>query len=217
MKKNGFTLAEVLVVLGIVGVVAALTLPSLMSNTTSAQIGPKLAKAVAMFDQANTALLNEQGADSLTETDLLSNKYQKEIIKYLKSAEGGSITNTPPGFSSNSIIATITAKDGTVYQAYSNGAPSATNDPAHSQLVGTVIIDIDGNSGPGEPGTDLFAFTWFADGSLRPYGGTGSKSIVNNWTTACPKPSQNGDYLTPSNYWACAGHVFENNLKVQYE
>lgn len=31
-KKNGFTLAEVLITLGIIGVVAALTMPTLIAN-----------------------------------------------------------------------------------------------------------------------------------------------------------------------------------------
>ena len=53
MKRKGFTLSEVLITLGIIGVVAALTLPSLISDTSSAQIGPKLGKAVSMFEQAN--------------------------------------------------------------------------------------------------------------------------------------------------------------------
>ena len=70
MKKKGFTLAEVLVVLGVIGVVSALTLPSLMSNTATVQIGPKLAKAVSMFDQANAALLSDMDVDSLLETNL---------------------------------------------------------------------------------------------------------------------------------------------------
>ena len=51
MIKKGFTLAEVLITLGIVGVISALTLPSLMNNHTKAQIGPKLAKAVSAFDK----------------------------------------------------------------------------------------------------------------------------------------------------------------------
>ena len=37
MKKNGFTLAEVLITLTIIGVVATLTLPALMSNTQEQQ------------------------------------------------------------------------------------------------------------------------------------------------------------------------------------
>ena len=32
MKKNAFTLAEVLITLGIIGVVAAMTLPTLIQN-----------------------------------------------------------------------------------------------------------------------------------------------------------------------------------------
>ena len=37
MKKNGFTLAEVLITLAIIGVVATLTLPALMNNTAEQQ------------------------------------------------------------------------------------------------------------------------------------------------------------------------------------
>ena len=70
MKKLGFTLAEVLITLGVVGVVAAITLPSLITDTATAQIGPKLAKAVASFEQANQALLNEQSVDNLSDTKL---------------------------------------------------------------------------------------------------------------------------------------------------
>ena len=33
MKKYGFTLAEVLITLGIIGVVAAMTIPTLISDT----------------------------------------------------------------------------------------------------------------------------------------------------------------------------------------
>lgn len=216
MKKNGFTLAEVLVVLGVIGVVAALTLPSLMSNTTSAQIGPKLAKAVAMFDQANGALLNEQGVDNILDTNLLINSglYTKEITKHLKATEGGSIAQLPPGYSAANIISTITAKDGTVYSMIHNGTSENTT-PAHQALIGAVIVDIDGNAGPGQPATDLFAFTWFADGSIKPFGGSGAKKY--DWNTDCKSPNTNGEKQTPSNKWACAGHVFENNLKVLYE
>ena len=52
MKKFGFTLAEVLVTLGIIGVVAALTMPSLVSSTGSAKIGPSLAKFANSFENA---------------------------------------------------------------------------------------------------------------------------------------------------------------------
>ena len=45
-KKNGFTLAEVLITLAIIGVVATLTLPALMSNTAEQQAVTALRKSV---------------------------------------------------------------------------------------------------------------------------------------------------------------------------
>ena len=45
MNNKGFTLAEVLITLGIIGVVAALTLPSLITNYQKKQIVAQLKKA----------------------------------------------------------------------------------------------------------------------------------------------------------------------------
>ena len=86
MKKNGFTLAEALITLGIVGVVSALTIPSLMSNTTKEQIGPKLAKAVSAFEQANQALLNANSVDSLSDARVLTSEstYAGTLANHMK-------------------------------------------------------------------------------------------------------------------------------------
>ena len=46
MIKKGFTLTELLITLGIIGVVAALTAPALNINANNAKAGPALAKAV---------------------------------------------------------------------------------------------------------------------------------------------------------------------------
>ena len=46
MKKNGFTLAEVLITLAIIGVVATLTLPALMTNTAEQQYKTALKKGI---------------------------------------------------------------------------------------------------------------------------------------------------------------------------
>ena len=66
MKKLGFTLAEVLITLGIIGVVAALTAPALVQNAGSAQIGPKLAKAVSTLELANQNMLTEAEAATMS-------------------------------------------------------------------------------------------------------------------------------------------------------
>ena len=51
-RISGFTLAEVLITLGIIGVVAALTIPTLISNTTGAQFKTAYKKALSTLNQA---------------------------------------------------------------------------------------------------------------------------------------------------------------------
>ena len=52
MKKNGFTLAEVLITLAIIGVVATLTLPALMTNTAEQQAKTALKKGINTLTEA---------------------------------------------------------------------------------------------------------------------------------------------------------------------
>src|SRR5574344_1424097 len=61
MKKSGFTLAEVLIVLGIIGVVAAMTIPTLMNQTGQAEFRTGCKKIISTLNQAvnmNVALDN---------------------------------------------------------------------------------------------------------------------------------------------------------------
>lgn len=52
MNKNAFTLAEVLITLGIIGVVAAMTLPALIQNHTNKTVATKLKKFYTQINQA---------------------------------------------------------------------------------------------------------------------------------------------------------------------
>src|SRR5574344_1750868 len=52
MKKSGFTLAEVLIVLGIIGVVAAMTIPTLMNQTSQAEYRTGFKKIISTLNQA---------------------------------------------------------------------------------------------------------------------------------------------------------------------
>ena len=83
MKKFGFTLAEVLITLGIVGVVAALTAPALVQNAGSAQIGPKLAKAVNTFEVANENLLSDTGAATVVGAGATGGDASSTSVNYI--------------------------------------------------------------------------------------------------------------------------------------
>lgn len=97
MKKNGFTLAEVLITLAIIGVVATMTLPALMTNTAEQQAKTALKKGINTLTEA--AQMNQaiDGFDyaSLTATEIdqeAQSLYgllaKRTNVDYLKSGEG---------------------------------------------------------------------------------------------------------------------------------
>lgn len=69
MLRRGFTLAEVLITIGIIGVVAALSTPAIMQNTQNAKIGPQLAKLSTTVETGIQAIMTDQ-----------EKKYFKDVV-----------------------------------------------------------------------------------------------------------------------------------------
>lgn len=63
LKLRGFTLAEVLITLGIIGVVAAMTIPTLIANTRSQQYRSRLKKTISTLSQAARMSQAQYGYD----------------------------------------------------------------------------------------------------------------------------------------------------------
>ena len=211
MKKFGFTLAEVLVTLGIIGVVAALTLPNLKINTANAQIGPALGKAASVFEQANEAMLDEKGCNSISQCGFANdNAYIDELTNYMKASTAGEITSVFDGVTYTG----LRAKDGAMYLVDFTDAP-VINDRMrpNRNYIGTVQIDINGTATPNAVGEDHFVFGLFDDGSLRPKGHADWQGGDNGtkWENTC-KADQ-----TPTNPSDCTAHIFDNNMKVLYK
>lgn len=214
MKKFGFTLAEILISLGIIGVISALTMPTLFINTSTAKIGPTLAKAVSAFEQANVMMLNDAEADSLEDAGIFipgggTDTYVNRLQNFLK----GTKTGTSEFLSKDGVKYTINTKTNAL------GVELNSSTIPHQDALGIVRIVIDNNTA--QDGINCFYFSFFNDGSLRPAGATGwigdgqpanaSADTHWNFNTNCPL---NG---TVRNAKYCAGHIFENNLKVNYK
>ena len=98
MRKKGFTLAEVLITLGIVGVVAALTIPAMTQNVARRQVGPALAKAINNLEMANKKALADNDARRLGEVNedyftlldsqLAGNIIEKNQLRYYITNDG---------------------------------------------------------------------------------------------------------------------------------
>ena len=86
-KFKGFTLAEVLITLGIIGVVAAMTMPTLINSTQGAQYKTAYKKALS----SQTADGTQQGQDADGEAQTLYTLF-KNRMNVVKVADGGDFT-----------------------------------------------------------------------------------------------------------------------------
>ena len=90
MKKDAFTLAEVLITLGIIGVVAAMTLPIITNKISDKQNIAALKKSYSIISQAAENVVREYGSFAnlceTGDTDCLRNifmSYSNEIEFHL--------------------------------------------------------------------------------------------------------------------------------------
>ncbi len=87
MKKQAFTLAEVLITLGIIGVVAAMTIPILMTAYRKKQTVTRLKRAYSIVQQSIRLSEDENGEVESWDTKLNGDEFFKtylaNYIKYL--------------------------------------------------------------------------------------------------------------------------------------
>ena len=75
MKKSGFTLAEVLITLGIIGIVAAMTLPALMQNYQKNVYVNGYKQAFSMLNTLTLKIMAEDGVDDMRNTSFYINAF----------------------------------------------------------------------------------------------------------------------------------------------
>ena len=87
MKLKAFTLAEVLITLAIIGIVAALTIPSVISNYQQQEFKTGLKKAVSVLNEAIQTNIASDGETPYENADLFN--YIQRHMSILKSAKEG--------------------------------------------------------------------------------------------------------------------------------
>ena len=151
---GAFTLAEVLITLGIIGVVAAMTMPSLMQNYKRQQATARIKKFVSVINQALISAENDLGPredwviGEMNNSDSAYNFLNTYIKPYIKSADIEKRTL----FGRN--MATLRFVDGSQM----------------SVKIGAcydIWYDINGEKGPNEKGKDIFVFILCKNGGCN--------------------------------------------------
>ena len=206
--KFGFTLAEVLITLGIVGVVAALTIPSLINNYKAQRLRTQFLKSYSTIQQ----VFKQMEADDVS-TDPTSygdQEYYKIFMKYLQApmdCRVGYNKNLPCVYTRDT-----SSKDFKPYKTF-DGKTNANMSPFDDGQIalqdGTLLmfenyasadntkifvsVDLNGyNNKPNRWGYDLFTFQ-LVDNQLKTMGDVGTAfTNLNQYCNTQSSSSYNG-------------------------
>ena len=241
-KNNGFTLAEVLITLGIIGVVAAMTLPTLVQNQQKRSLEVATQKFYSTMSQAVKKYMADEGVDDLRNTPLtdmsddFSNWEDAEkacddfVQKYLKVAkvcENGCFADNYKTLNGEISVVYGLKTEEKLHTGTFMLADGAVFDIDSGDYVTPVelYVDVNGRKGPNKLGYDLWDMTIFYDGSIdeshvnpecKKYGG---EKYCREWGNS-PSGVREGRFENCKadswSYGGCFGHFLENNFKFDY-
>jgi type II secretory pathway pseudopilin PulG len=186
---TAFTIAEVLIVLGIIGIIAEVTIPALMHDFQDAEFKSKLKKEYSVMSQAYQELAFDNGgqfADSISGCSEYENSCLKDVfkqkLKWVKECDTNADPNLGSCFVSQDNVKYLNGHSANSY--YFNGNDTAgliLNDgasiafslnsrecaslssPNRSDRCAFLVFDVNGpNLKPNAWGRDLYVFIIFA-------------------------------------------------------
>ena len=183
VMKKAFTMAEVLITLGIIGIIAALTIPNLIEGYKKKENIAKLQKAYTILNQAfkRSQIDNSDyqywssGVD--IGIDAFYKQYWHPYFKIVTICDTyqkcGYTSNTPWLYSDGT-------KSGTIFSDRNYRVPFITSDGIlysmsiasgnASNKSNTILVDINGSKNPNQYGTDTFIFIPTESNVIMPYG-----------------------------------------------
>lgn len=202
--KIAFTLAEILITLGIISIIAAMTLPQIIINYQKKEAIARLKKNYTIIQQAIKMSENDNEAVQYWDTSLTGHDfYERYIKKYFIH---------PIEISSTELTQRVKRKNlnGTNYAGTTYLRTSATHVLTNDGSLVTfnlnssndkglwVGIDINGLAKPNTVGKDTFLFFFDSKSGLRPLGENNSP---RSWK--CENCTRD-KLITPNNINACS-------------
>ena len=230
---TAFTLAEVLITLAIIGVVAAMTIPTLLANYQKTQYVTQLKKAYSEINQALTQVATDHGCvgdlkcTGLFDTDTTNQSLGTELVKYFKviknceSSDGpeeiyGCFSSSESDFLDDSMRDANWLDSSNLYRFVIEDGMSFAIDNYHNNCTqnrcGGLYVDVNGQKSPNIMGRDDFIFLIRSNG-LYPVGGQ-EDDTYGPWDST-PPPNSNCSQANPNGMY-CAGRVIEENWQMNY-
>lgn len=177
-KTSAFTLSEVLITLGIIGIVAALTMPNLISDYREKQTLTQLKKSYSLLSQALTSARSEYG--NLNEWQDDSKEFFDSVVygklNVVKTCTrpskcSGLNDSKPPAYvlDNGMVFQTRDRKTNVetpYHQCRASLAQANQGFGIHYGNCAYVLVDLNGSKKPNRAGRDIFEFRVYTDGVL---------------------------------------------------
>lgn len=177
---KGFALAEVLFTLGIIGIVAALTIPSMITNHQKKQTAIKLKQTYSLMQQAIKMAENDTGIESkdweYNDSKSFCDTYLKNYLNVIKEYNAQESADIDIYCNNGEICSTYGQFKKAQKLILSNGvllAPgpmTSTTTDGKQYNATTIIVDINGLKRPNKFGRDVFMFNIDYTKGIIPYG-----------------------------------------------
>ena len=183
-KTKGFTLAEVLITLGIIGVVAAMTIPTLIANAQKHSAVTGLIEADSIINQAIRSSMydtDESGAGELDTSLSIQEFAEKYFTPYLKVAR--ICTKMSDGcwktenFNGYYDLAGTKVTDSVPYSLVLTNGMIFGFSKIDGYNLTSIVVDINGKSRKNTLGKDVFVFYVMNSNNLC--GGAKSNGVAN--------------------------------------
>lgn len=213
---TAFTLAEVLITLGIIGVVAAMTVPSLISNHNKSVVEARLSKAYNVFSNAirlseiDNGMMKDWPTGANLNMDQFWNIYMKPYFVGAKLCLDCLECGYPGNCKSYDFLSkwcggnsafTLSSEKSRILFQLNDGTiiffPKNTIDKSGNPVyVSSVYIDINGPKKPNEAGRDVFYFVRnYKSGTISTFEGDCKKN-----TNACTHEIMSNGWKIPDDY-----------------
>ena len=231
MKKHGFTLMEVLVTLGIIGIVSAMTIPALTKNWQNKTYVTQLHKVYNEFSQAFERAMAEKKATSLYEADISTGNgggengtqsgakdFLHENFKIVKDCGYNYSQCFAPEYKGLNGKKRSSGVSG--YSVSIAGGPAISlymyNSTSSTGMVGAIYVDTNGLKGPNITGRDFFRMYVYGDGTIDDY------NISQNCrrTPDCVRQKRQSNFnswcFNPNDTDGCFGRLLNDDWEMKY-
>lgn len=170
-KKFAFTLSEVLVTMGIIGVISALTVPTLVNNYQRKALSLQLRKTVTDIENAVDMLITEEGKTKFSATSYYNNldgfvtNRLKTIKTCSKDETNECFANEQYGTINDNTKKTFTC-EGNSYVLANSAAICMYKKSTLYMGTPVVVVDVNGQEGPNIGGRDMFTFVITSNGEI---------------------------------------------------